>query len=219
MADISTSDRPPSKVRDEIILEAKRLEERTRDSMKGHHCAAESWNKRSLQLGIPSVIISTIISGAVFVQAAKDIWWLGIVAGILSILVALLTGMTTFLNPNEKENAHLTAANAYDRLNNDARMFWSIECWQANSSEEVLTAKLTELVERKNKLNSDSPQVPPWAWAEAQERIKKGEADYAVDKPSNQTSNAPAIAPRAEPAALPSPSQVADSGGAGNHES
>jgi hypothetical protein len=61
-------------------------------------------------------------------------------------------------------------------------MFSSIECWSANSSEEVLTAKLGELVERKNKLNADSPQIPPWAWNLAQERIKKGEATYEVDK-------------------------------------
>jgi hypothetical protein len=53
MADVSTSDRPPSKVRDEVILEAQRLEESTRDSSKGHHCAAEGWSKRGHQLGIP----------------------------------------------------------------------------------------------------------------------------------------------------------------------
>jgi hypothetical protein len=182
MAETLTSDLPPSKVRDEIIREAKRLEERTRDSSKGHHCAAEGWNKRGLQLGIPTLITSAVTSAAVFTQAAKELWWLGIAAGILSVVVTVLTTLSTFLSPNEKENAHLTAANAYDRLNNDARMFWAIECWSTTSSEEALTAKLTELVERKNKLNSDSPQIPPWAWNLAQERINKGEATYEVDK-------------------------------------
>jgi hypothetical protein len=187
MADISTGELPPSKIRDEIIREAKRLEERTRDSSKGHHCAAEGWNKRGVQLGIPTLIISAITSAAVFTQAAKDLWWLGIAAGVSSVVVTVLTTLTTFLSPNEKENAHLAAANAYDRLNNDARMFSSIECWSANSSEEVLTAKLGELVERKNKLNADSPQIPPWAWNLAQERINKGEATYEVDKVEKPT--------------------------------
>jgi hypothetical protein len=201
MAEVSTSDRPPSKVRDEIILEAKRLEERTRDSMKGHHCAASGWNKRGLQLGIPTLIISTVISGAIFVQASKDLWWLGITAGVLSVIVTVLTALTTFLNPNEKESAHLTAAHAYDRLNNDARMFWSIECWQ--NSEEVLTSKLTELVERKNKLNSDSPQIPNWAYLQAQEGIKKGEATYEVDKIEKTTPSPVSVLDRLPP---PSPS-------------
>jgi hypothetical protein len=181
MVESSTSDLPPSKVRDEIIREAKRLEERTRDSSKGHHCAAEGWNRRGIQLGIPTLIISAVTSAAVFTQAAKDLWWLGIAAGVSSVVVTVLTTLTTFLSPNEKESAHLTAANAYDRLNNDARMFSSIECWSVNSSEEALTAKLGELVERKNKLNADSPQIPPWAWNLAQERINKGEATYEVD--------------------------------------
>src|ERR1700682_6233711 len=195
MAEISTSDRPPSKVRDEIIREAKRLEERTRDSSKGHHCSAAGWGKRSNRLGIPALIISGVTSAAVFIQAAKDIWWLGITAGVASVLVTVLTTLTTFLNPNEKENAHLSAANAYDRLNNEARMFWAIECWAADSTEEALTAKLTGLVAEKDKLNADSPQVPPWAWEMAKERIKNGEATFDVDKES------PPPAP-----ALPAPS-------------
>jgi hypothetical protein len=141
----------------------------------------------------------------------------GALAAVLSVTVTALTTLSTFLKPNEKENAHLTAAHAYDRLNNEARIFWSIECWSTNTTEELLTARLRELVERKDKLNQDSLQVPPWAWAEAQARIKKGEADFAVDK-LNRTSTLPAIAPAAEPATLPVPSPAADSGGAGSRE-
>jgi hypothetical protein len=184
MADISTSDRPPSKVRDEVILEAQRLEERTRDSSKGHHCAAEGWNKRGNQLGIPTAIISGVTSLAVFAQASKDLWWVGAIAAVLSITVTILTTLTTVLKPTERENAHLTAAHSYDRLNNVTRMFWSIECWSANATEESLAAKLSELVEQKDKLNADSPQVPPWAWEMAKERIKNGEATFEVDKES-----------------------------------
>jgi conflict system pore-forming effector with SLATT domain len=123
MADISTGELPPSKVRDEVIREAKRLEERTRDSSKGHHCAAEGWNRRGVQLGIPALIISAITSAAVFTQAAKDLWWLGIAAGVSSVVVTVLTTLTTFLSPNEKENAHLAAANSFDRLNNTRECF------------------------------------------------------------------------------------------------
>lgn len=61
-------------------------------------------------------------------------------------------------------------------------MFWSIECWSANATEKSLAAKLNDLVEQKDKLNQDSPQIPPWAWEEAKKRIAEGEATYAVDK-------------------------------------
>lgn len=203
MADASTGDRPPSKQRDNVILEAQRLEERTRDSMKGHHCAAEGWEKRGVNLGIPTAIISGITSLAVFAQAARDTWWVGAIAALLSVIVTALTTVTTVLKPTEKQNAHLTAANAYDRLNNDARIFWSIECWNPNATDELLTAKLLELVDRKDKLNSDSPQIPPWARKMAEERIARGETDYTVDL--NRTPAKSAITPATQPAALPPP--------------
>jgi hypothetical protein len=206
MADITTGDRPPSKIRDQVITEAQRLEERTRDSMKGHHCAAEGWSQRGLQLGIPTAIISAVTSLAVFAQASKDIWWIGAIAAVLSVTVTALTTLSTFLKPNEKENAHLTAAHAYDRLNNEARIFWSIDCWSADATEEHLTARVKDLVERKDKLNSDSPQIPPWARNMAEERIKKGETDFAVDA-ANRPST-PAIAPAPAPTSIPEPAEA-----------
>jgi hypothetical protein len=204
MADISTGERPPAKVRDEIILEAQRIEERTRDSSKGHHCAAEGWNKRAFRLGLPTAIISAVTSLAVFAQAAKDYWWLGLIAVSLSILVTILTTLTTFLKPNEMQSAHFNAAIAYHKLNGEARMFWSFECWRSNATEEVLTARIMELTERKDKLNQDSPQIPPWAWKDAQQRIEKGETDFAVDR-INRSAPTPAIAPAPAPIALPAP--------------
>jgi hypothetical protein len=73
-------------------------------------------------------------------------------------------------------------------------MFWSIECWSANATEESMAAKLNDLVAQKDNLNQDSPQVPPWAWTMAQARIAKGEATYAVDK-----AKPPAPAPELPP--------------------
>jgi hypothetical protein len=166
MAEIKTDERPASKARGEIIREAKRLEETTLYSMKGHHCAARRRGGMNLWLGIPAVIISAVVGAAAFSQYSKDYPRLGIVAGFLAISGAVLSGVTTFLNPNDKENAHVTAAHAFDTLNNDCRLFWSIDCWREDS-EEILTSKLRELVDRKNELNSNSPQIPPWAYKQA----------------------------------------------------
>lgn len=170
--------------------------------MKGHHCAAEGWGTRGVRLGIPTAIISAITSLAVFAQASKDIWWVGWVAAFLSVTVTALTTLTTVLKPNEKESAHFTAANAYDRLNNDARMFWSIECWDDEATDELLTVRLRELVDRKDKLNADSSQIPPWARAMAVERIQNGESDFAVDK-VNRNGSTSATAGTPAPSSLP----------------
>jgi hypothetical protein len=144
----------------------------------------------NLWLGIPAVIISAVVGAAAFSQYSKDYPWLGIVAGFLAISGAVLSGVTTFLNPNDKENTHVTAAHAFDTLNNDCRLFWSIDCWREDS-EEILTSKLRELVDRKNELNSTSPQIPQWAYKQAKAGIDAGEAKFQVDSEAPATPPAP----------------------------
>jgi hypothetical protein len=93
--------------------------------------------------------------------------------------------ITTFLNPNKREASHLAAAHGFDKVNNDARVFWSVECW-LEESETILTSKLRELIDRKNELNGKSPQIPDWAYKKAKKGIEDGEADFKVDqKPSS----------------------------------
>src|SRR5215475_6229450 len=94
----------------EIIREAKRLEENSLYSCKGHHYAARGWRNRHLWLGIPTVVIAAIVGAAAFSQYAKEYPLVAILGGFLSIVVAVLSGITTFLNPNELQAAHLTAA-------------------------------------------------------------------------------------------------------------
>lgn len=185
MAD-NTSERPASKAHSQIINEAKRLEESTLYSMKGHHCAAARWKKGNLWLGLPSVIISGLVGATAFTKAAEQEPLIGLLAGALAIFVAILSGITTFLNPNDKEAAHLSAANAYDKLNNDSRFFHSIVCWQGET-DEVLTAKLRTLIDEKDKLNANSPQIPDWAYARAKKGIEAGEAQFAVDQNGSPT--------------------------------
>ncbi len=208
MADQKTGERAASKALDEIIREAKRLEESTLFSMKGHHVAANGWSNRHLWLGMPTVIISALVGAATFSQYAKDYPALGVIAGLLSIVVTVLSGITTFLNPNEKENAHLNAAHGFDKINNDARLFWSVDCWQ-EASDAVLTSQLKELVDRKNELNSSSPQIPDWAYQKAKAGIEAGEADFKVDKTDHQLSSP--SRPSALPAATDTPSPDASS--------
>ncbi|MGY4626814.1 hypothetical protein [Bradyrhizobium sp. USDA 4486] len=57
-----------------------------------------------------------------FAQAAKDYWWIGLIAIALSITVTILTTLATFLKPEEKQSAHFNVAIAYDKLNGEARM-------------------------------------------------------------------------------------------------
>lgn len=155
-----------------IIKEAKRIEESALYSSKGHYAAAAFWNSMHFLFGVPTTILATVAAAAsAFFQFDKD----HIIAGWISIMVAVLSGLTTFLNPNKRSMVHFDAASKYEALRNNARIFWAIDCCGSNS-EQVLTTRLKDLSKARNQLNSGSPQIPRFAYRVA----KRGVLDCDV---------------------------------------
>lgn len=173
----ATAEKPVSKTKDEIIKEAKRIEESLLYSSKGHFAASNFWTNFHLWIGVPVVLLSAVAGASALSQFDPK----HVVAGLISILVVALSGVMTFLNPNEKASTHLNAGNNYDSLMNKIRIFWSIDCWR-DESEQVLTERLKYFSEQKDKLNQSSPQIPRWAYNIAKRGIKEGEGNYSVDK-------------------------------------
>jgi hypothetical protein len=178
---LTTAERPLSKTKEEIIREAKRIEEALLYSSKGHFAAAHFWSNFHLWIGIPMVLLSSIAGASALAKFDST----HVVAGSLAIVVAALSGVMTFLNPHERNASHLGSGNHYDALMNKVRMFWSIECW-SDESEDVLTKKLKDLSEQKDRLNQSSLQVPRWAYGIARKGITDGEGAYVADQPSER---------------------------------
>lgn len=173
---IQTAELPVSKAKDEIIKEAKRIEESTLYSAKGHFVAARFWNNFHLWIGLPTVLLAGVTSASAFTQFDSY----HIAAGLLALVIAALSSISTFLNPNEKAASHLRSGNEYDSLNNRVRIFWTIDCWR-EESDQVLTEKVKYFSEQKDVLNQKSPQIPGWAYKRAKRGILAGEADFKVD--------------------------------------
>jgi len=195
---ITTGELPPTQARQQIIDEAKRLEETTLYSYKGHHNAASRWGHAHLWLGLPTTVLSALVGAASFAQLSKQSTDIALLAGCISIAIAVLSGIITFLNPNKREASHLAAGNAFERLNNEARVFWSVDCL-LEKTDVVLSAKLRDMIDRKSDLNAKSPQIPKWAYNKAKAGIDAGEADFKVD--------ANRVSPSPTPAALPPPEE------------
>jgi hypothetical protein len=134
------------------------------------------WSGFHLFIGIPVVAVSAVAGATAFARFDVS----HVIAGVLSLLVAGLSSVLTFLNPNAKAAAHQIAGNKYDSLMNKARIFWSIDCWQTES-EEVLTEKLKYLSALKDNLNQSCPQTSRLAYRLAKRGITAGEAKYKVD--------------------------------------
>jgi hypothetical protein len=177
MPEITTSsERIISKPKEEVIREAKRLCENCLNTSKSHFIEARFWQNLHLWIGVPTVILAGIAGILAFADVRQ-------LVGVLSMVVVVLTSITTFLNPKEQANSHLTAGNNYDSLMTKVRIFWSIDCWREDS-DDILTERLKTYSEERNRLNRDYPQPFQWAYRAAKKGIQDGEGEYFVDKGS-----------------------------------
>ena len=161
-------------IKTKLTNEAKRIEEDSLYSSKGHFYDAQFWTNSHLWIGMPTVVIAAIAGGLAFSSVP-------VFAGILSILVAASTAVMTFVNPNEKAGAHHNAGVAYNSLRNDARIFYDVEAHQLTDNKELLS-KLEQLNARRAKLGEESPQISKRAYSKAKKGIEiDGEAIYQVD--------------------------------------
>ncbi len=154
--------------------EAERLEEDATYSSKGHFNAENTWMRRNYWLGVPATVLGAI-AGATLIKTQPD--W----ASAFALLASLLTGLMTFLKPNERAAMHRAAAGQFLALRNDARFFREIELLQTDRLDE-LSEKLRALSAARNELNQKSPSIPRRAFVAARKGIEDGEATHKVDQ-------------------------------------
>ena len=157
----------------EYQSEAARIEEDSIHSAKGHYNAADRWKYVHLWIGIPNAVLAAIAGISAFEGCE-------LLAGGLAIAVAAITATNTFLNPGDRSSIHHRCAGEYLSLRNRARIFNNIVLKQCSSSDEV-NSKFNELVDKRDDLNSTSPQIPNWAFKKAKAGIDAGEASYKDD--------------------------------------
>ena len=163
-------------MKEQIRKEASRIEEDSLYSSKGHFYAGQRWSNLHLWIGVPAAILAAI-AGA---SALSEFQSHSLVAGILSIVVAALTAIATFVNPNERATTHKNAGNKYNSLRNRSRIFYTIEMSSENNLDK-LAERLKSLDGQRNKLNEESPQIPKWAFKKGRKGIEDGEANYKID--------------------------------------
>jgi len=175
----TTSEVTISQRKEEIIKEAKRIEEATLYSSKSHFAAATFWRRLHFYLGLPATLLAAAAAASAFSQFDSG----NTARGWISIGVAVLSGLSTFLNPNEKSASHFVAGNNFDALQSKARIFWTVDCC-GNDSDQVLANRIKDLAEEKSELNRKSPPIPRFAYVIAKRGVEAGEADYRLDKPT-----------------------------------
>lgn len=154
--------------------EAERIEEDATFSGKSHFNAEDTWLHRNYWLGGTATALGAV-AGATLIKSQPE--W----AAALTLLASLLTGLLTFLKPNERAALHHSAGGQYLALRNDARLFREVELLQTDRPDE-LVERLKALAARRDELNQKSPSIPRGAYEAARKGIEQGEASYKADK-------------------------------------
>ncbi len=149
-----------------IVEEAKRIENDTLYSAKGHYEAANYWKNFHIVIGVPVAMLSAVAGASALAQFDNH----SIIAGFLSIIVAALTAVITFLNPNEKASSHQNVGNKYNALRNKARAFYTIDACVENSEQELMK-RLQDLTKQRDEINQISLPIPYRAYKKAQRTI------------------------------------------------
>jgi hypothetical protein len=150
------------------------MEEDCLYSAKGCFEAARTWHGVHLGLGIPTVVAAAVAGVSAFNDHP-------LAAGILAILVAALSAVSTFLNPSEKAHTYHSVGNRYNGLRARARFLREISSRSGATSEEQAT-ELKSILTDKDELSKESPIIPRSAFERARKGIEAGEATYVADK-------------------------------------
>jgi hypothetical protein len=137
-----------------IVHEAKFLEELSRSRAIGHRDNSRYWEKLNYGLGIPAVVAATVAGTSAF----SDFDQHNVVAGVLALVSAVLTALTTFLDPSKNARLHQQASTRYGGLCGEFRRFREIDVEHA-AAPEKLKNRLEALVKQFNKADEESPTM------------------------------------------------------------
>ena len=95
---------------------------------KAHYLSAEHFKRRSLQLGVPTVVLSLFVGTSVFASLqSKPDFSLQICVGLCSVLAAVLAGLQTFFGYSERAEKHRLAGARYGAIGRELEVIRASE--------------------------------------------------------------------------------------------
>ncbi|MET0003660.1 MAG: SLATT domain-containing protein [Candidatus Thiodiazotropha sp.] len=161
-------------LRTKLAVEARRIEEDSEHSAKGHFNAADRWAGYHLRIGLPAAVLAAVAGGSAFAE-------LPVFAGILAVLSTAFTTVLTFLKPSEHAESHKAVAGQYLALRNRARMFRELELTD-HIDIALGKTRLIELADTRDELNQTAPGIPRRDYEKVKIDIDEGRGQHRVDK-------------------------------------
>jgi hypothetical protein len=123
-------------------------------TQRAHYLSADYFGARKYWLGIPAVVLSTLVGTSVFATVQKQPeLWLQITVGLASVAAALLASLQTFLGYAERAEKHRVAGAKYGALGRELE--------QIRASDTLQSAEaMSEVRKRLDDLAVESPNNP-----------------------------------------------------------
>jgi hypothetical protein len=145
-----------------------RWHKRLREMQTSQYEAAKPMALRNLQLGIPVVVLSTIVGTSVFASLQKQVslgWQ--ITVGLISVLAAVLAGLQTFLRYSEKAEAYRMAGAKAGAVRREIE-----QLLVSGNIESISDQKIDRLRERIDEIAAVATSVPDRLWKKIQADLK-----------------------------------------------
>ena len=143
---------------------------------------AERLRRRNYQLGIPVVIVSSLVGTAVFSNWADDPRFKWLVGGV-SILAAILASLQTFLKFGESATLHGAAADWFAAIRRDIEEVLALPLALRGSPKQCLDSIRHEM----NKAGQKSPELSEKLWGQVARRFAVGEPPCAGIRAGSRT--------------------------------
>lgn len=148
-------------------------------SKLSHFFAAERFEIiHKYYIGLPTTVAALLLSWLV---AQKDLEtggnsWIFPIKITLSLIVAISTGISTFLNFNELASQHRKSALRYQDI-------WrKCKNWETDFPDETDLVSAKKIIRSYRKdmteINQESPQIPKWAYNSVNKQMKAGSISY-----------------------------------------
>jgi hypothetical protein len=139
-----------------------------------HYKMCELASGKHSRLGVPAVIASTLVGTAIFatLNSPQQSLWLQIIAGLLSLLAAVLVALQTFFNYSDVASKHRDAAASYEAIRHKLDWFILAHASLVDATDlEKPLAMLLEISASMDDVRRVAPSIPDSVYDAAQTRV------------------------------------------------
>jgi hypothetical protein len=135
-----------------------------------HDFAARRFEGRKSSLGVPTIILSTIVGTALFASLGKNVAvWAQVTVGFLSVAAAVLSALQTFFDYPARAERHRVTGVRYKTVIRELERVLS----EPDTARRHEPAWVEEVRQRLDTLEAEAPVVPPRIYDAIEEQYSR----------------------------------------------